>query len=57
MQNSGESNSDYVRVPRKPTQEMLRAAWADALAEDAEGVWKSMIEAFEEKVTTTRESH
>ena len=38
---------ELVLVPRKPTQEMLKAAWADALAEDAEGVWNSMIEAYE----------
>lgn len=33
-------------VPRIPTREMLDAAWADALAEDPEGVWKSMIDTF-----------
>lgn len=32
-----------VMVPRKPTKEMLDAAWASALAEDAEGVWDAMI--------------
>jgi hypothetical protein len=37
---------EFVLVPRVPTQEMLKAAWADALAEDAAGVWKSMIEQF-----------
>jgi len=35
----------YVCVPRSPTPEMLHAAWPDALGEDAEGVWSSMIEA------------
>lgn len=38
------SNDEMVLVPRKPTKEMLEAAWADALAEDAGGVWKSMVE-------------
>jgi hypothetical protein len=40
-------SDEYIYVPRSPTAEMLRAAWADALAEDAEAVWKSMIEAYE----------
>jgi hypothetical protein len=40
-------NEEFVLVPRKPTPEMLKAAWADALAEDAAGVWKSMIEEYE----------
>jgi hypothetical protein len=39
--------SEYVLVPRVPTKEMLEAAWADALGEDAGGVWKSMIENWE----------
>jgi len=39
--------AEYVLVPRKPTKEMLKAAWADALGEDAEGVWSSMIETYE----------
>jgi len=37
---------EMVSVPRKPTEEMLKAAWADALAEDAAGVWDAMIEAW-----------
>jgi hypothetical protein len=36
---------DLLVVPKKPTQQMLDAAWASALAEDAAGVWESMIEA------------
>lgn len=40
----GDDNVEMVVVPRIPTREMLNAAWADALAEDAEGVWKSMID-------------
>lgn len=39
--------SDYIRVPRNPTKEMLEAAWADSLGEDAGGVWKAMIERWE----------
>jgi hypothetical protein len=38
--------SDFVLVPRQPTKEMLEAAWADALGEDARGVWQSMINAY-----------
>lgn len=34
----------FVIVPIEPTPEMLKAAWADALAEDAGGVWREMIE-------------
>lgn len=37
----------YILVPRQPTKEMLDAAWPSALAEDAGGVWKDMIEAYE----------
>ncbi|MDE2329985.1 MAG: hypothetical protein KGK16_04290 [Bradyrhizobium sp.] len=46
-ENSGPAGRDEVEmvlVPRIPTKEMLDAAWADALAEDAAGVWHSMIE-------------
>lgn len=35
----------WVVVPTIPTKEMLDAAWADAIAEDAHGVWNSMIQA------------
>ena len=38
----------WVVVPRSPTQEMLLAAWASALAENAEGVWRDMIAASPE---------
>lgn len=38
-----EDEQEMVLVPRKPSKEMLEAAWAHALAEDAEGVWRSMI--------------
>lgn len=37
---------------REPTEAMIEAAWADALAEDAKGVWQEMIdEALKEKAT------
>ena len=35
----------FFCVPLEPTKEMIDAAWADALAEDATGVWQSMIDA------------
>jgi hypothetical protein len=41
---------EYILVPRNPTREMLDAAWADALAEDAAGVWASMIQAHETSI-------
>jgi hypothetical protein len=34
----------YVCVPKQPTPEMIAAAWADALGEDAAAVWKDMID-------------
>ena len=37
---------EMVLVPRIPTREMLDAAWASALDEDASGVWRAMIEAW-----------
>jgi hypothetical protein len=39
---------EIVLVPRNPTPEMLDAAWADALAEDAAGVWEAMIKCYAE---------
>jgi len=41
----------YVCVPREPTKDMLDAAWADALAEDAIGVWSTMIGVSEGNLT------
>ena len=38
----------YVCVPVEPTELMLRNAWADALGEDAAGVWRQMIQACED---------
>ena len=40
------AEEEMVSVPRHPTREMLRAAADDALAEDAAGVWESMIAAW-----------
>lgn len=34
-----------IKAMREPTPEMIEAAWAEALAEDADGVWREMIEA------------
>ena len=39
--------SGYVCVPRKPTPEMITNAWAWEIAEDAAGVWMSMINTSE----------
>jgi hypothetical protein len=44
---TGQFEDEMILVPRNPTKEMLEAAWADALGEDAAGVWKSMIENWE----------
>lgn len=44
--------ADWVLVPRAPTTAMINAAWAEALAEDAAGVWKAMIEAIPSKAET-----
>lgn len=38
---------EMVLVPRKPTKEMLDAAWAESNEENAEGVWRDMLEAWE----------
>jgi hypothetical protein len=41
-----DNQPEMVLVPRRATRAMIEAAWADALAEDAAGVWASMIEAW-----------
>jgi hypothetical protein len=38
---------EFVLVPRVPTKEMLEAAWAEAVGEDAAGVWREMIAEWE----------
>jgi hypothetical protein len=42
--------SDFVVVPRVPTEMMLYAAKDAALAEDAAWVWESMIENYEQSI-------
>lgn len=41
-----EQEVEMVLVPLHPTKEMIEAAWAAALDEDASGVWSAMIEAW-----------
>ena len=38
---------EMVLVPRVPTGAMLKAGWAEAHEENAEGVWSDMIETWE----------
>jgi hypothetical protein len=40
-----------VCVPMNPTQDMVSGAWADALAENAAGVWEAMIGVWEGLLT------
>jgi hypothetical protein len=35
----------YTCVPLAPTERMVDAAWENALAEDAAGVWHAMLKA------------
>ncbi len=44
-------DKDFVLVPRKPTPEMLAAGWYEAHDENAEGVWRDMIAAYEGSCT------
>jgi len=46
-ENAVTGQDDMVLVPRKPTPAMIEAAWAEALGENAEGVWREMIAACE----------
>lgn len=41
----------YVLVPRVPTKAMLDAAWTEATAENAAGVWRDMLEAVDIQTT------
>lgn len=41
-----ERTSEMLVVPRHPTKEMVAAAWASALDENAAGVWEAMITAW-----------
>jgi hypothetical protein len=38
---------EFVLVPRNPTKEMLAEGWYEAHEENAAGVWRAMIEAWE----------
>jgi hypothetical protein len=40
------SEASLIVVPKEPTEEMISAAWASALNEDAPAVWRDMIEEF-----------
>jgi hypothetical protein len=44
----------YAVVPREPTKEMLDEGWYEANAENAHGVWTSMIEAHESSGNSPR---
>jgi hypothetical protein len=37
-------SGEWVCVPKTPTQRMLDAAWAAAHEEDAEEVWREMVD-------------
>lgn len=41
----------YVCVPATPTGPMVSASWAEALAENAVGVWETMIGVWEGVLT------
>jgi hypothetical protein len=41
------AEEEMVLVPRRPTEEMLKAGWYEANDENAAGVWRDMIEAWE----------
>ena len=43
---------EMVLVPRKPTKEMLEAAYYAAEDEDAAGVWEHMIAAYQGAITS-----
>ncbi len=38
-----EASGTHAVVPVEPTEAMLDAAWAEALGEDAAGVWREML--------------
>jgi hypothetical protein len=46
----------FVCVPLVPTEDMLHAAYYDALDEDARGVWTTMIGVSEGPPVTTVEN-
>ena len=44
---TGQREVEFVLVPKVATAEMIEAAWAQALDENAAGVWEAMIEFLE----------
>ncbi len=38
------ASAGIVCVPKNPTEAMIEAAWANALSENARGVWEDMVE-------------
>jgi hypothetical protein len=40
-------DKEMILVSRKATAEMIEAAWAQALDEDADGVWDAMVTAWD----------
>jgi hypothetical protein len=46
MRSGPADETEMVLVPRVPTKEMIEAAWAAALNENAGGVWRAMIDAW-----------
>jgi hypothetical protein len=44
---TGQQESEYILVPRIPTPQMLEAAKDEAMAEDANAVWREMIDEYE----------
>ena len=44
---TGQQETEYVLVPRIPTPRMLEAAEDEAMAEDANAVWREMIREYE----------
>jgi hypothetical protein len=46
-ENTVTGQCEMVMVPRRPTAEMLKAGWYEANDENAAGVWRDMIEAWE----------
>ena len=43
-------HSDYILVPRRPTEAMIKAGWYEAHDENPLGVWHDMIEAWESSI-------
>jgi hypothetical protein len=46
-----EKKSDFILVPRVPTEAMLKAGWYEAHDEDAGGCWRVMVEEWEKEAT------